>query len=416
MDRPLDPVFLRQQRLKRIAYSLLGLALLIWIFVWLPGWIRPSLDRSRIRTAKVEWGVVEATITASGTVVPEFEQIIFSPIPTRLVAIIEKPGAVLRQGQRFVELDLSEARLKVEKLGEELALKENSRTQLELEMRQQLSDLQTRWRLKDLELQSAQTKTGQHRELQAMGAISQEQLRQSQLAEQRAAIELQQIEDNKDNIGESTQARIAALGLEMKILQREREEARHRLERADIRADRDGVLTAIVPQEGASIGQGGEIARIADLSSFRVDATVSDIHAQRLRTGLPVRLRLNENDYLEGRVGRILPTVDNGIINLEVELEEKAHPLLRPNMRVDVYIVTERKAKALRLKRGPFINGGEGIHDVFVIRGAVALKNEVRIGIANFDYYEVVEGLLEDDEVIISNMKDYKHMHEVRIK
>ena len=56
MDRPLDPVFLRQQRLKRIAYSLLGLALLIWIFVWLPGWIRPSLDRSRIRTAKVEWG------------------------------------------------------------------------------------------------------------------------------------------------------------------------------------------------------------------------------------------------------------------------------------------------------------------------------------------------------------------------
>jgi HlyD family secretion protein len=416
MDRPLDPVFLRQQRLKRIAYSLLGLALLIWIFVWLPGWIRPSLDRSRIRTAKVEWGVVEATITASGTVVPEFEQIIFSPIPTRLVAIIEKPGAVLRQGQRFVELDLSEARLKVEKLGEELALKENSRTQLELEMRQQLSDLQTRWRLKDLELQSAQTKTGQHRELQAMGAISKEQLRQSQLAEQRAAIELQQIEDNKDNIGESTQARIAALGLEMKILQREREEARHRLERADIRADRDGVLTAIVPQEGASIGQGGEIARIADLSSFRVDATVSDIHAQRLRTGLPVRLRLNENDYLEGRVGRILPTVDNGIINLEVELEEKAHPLLRPNMRVDVYIVTERKAKALRLKRGPFINGGEGIHDVFVIRGAVALKNEVRIGIANFDYYEVVEGLLEDDEVIISNMKDYKHMHEVRIK
>jgi HlyD family secretion protein len=177
-----------------------------------------------------------------------------------------------------------------------------------------------------------------------------------------------------------------------------------------------GCSPPLCPKKVRLSARAGRSLASADLSSFRVDATVSDIHAQRLRTGLPVRLRLNENDYLEGRVGRILPTVDNGIINLEVELEEKAHPLLRPNMRVDVYIVTERKAKALRLKRGPFINGGEGIHDVFVIRGAVALKNEVRIGIANFDYYEVVEGLLEDDEVIISNMKDYKHMHEVRIK
>ena len=416
MDRPLDPVFLRRQRLKRIAYSLLGLAVLTWIFVWLPGWIKPSLDRSRIRTARVEREAVEATIAASGTVVPEFEQIVFSPIATRLVAILEKPGAVLKKGQRIVELDLSEAQLGVERLSEELALKKNRQTQLELDVEKQLSDLDTRWRLKDLELQSLQTRTRQYEELQALGAVSQEQLRQLQLAEKRTEIELQQIEDGKRNIRESFHAQIEALGLEMKILEREREEARRRLERADIRADRDGVLTAIVPEEGASIGQGGEIARLADLSSFRVDASVSDIHARRLSVGQPVRVRVNEDDYLEGHIARILPTIDNGIIKLEVRLEEKAHPLLRPNLRVDVYIVTERKAKALRLKRGLFINGGAGIHQVFVIRGEVALKSEVRIGISNFEYYEVVEGLLEDDEVIISNMKDYMHMDEVQIK
>ena len=51
------------------------------------------------------------TITASGTVAPQFEQIIFSPINTRLVRILQKLRAMLQQGQPIVELDLNAARL-----------------------------------------------------------------------------------------------------------------------------------------------------------------------------------------------------------------------------------------------------------------------------------------------------------------
>ena len=105
--------------------SILGCALLVWLFIWLPGWIKPSLERSRIRTARVERGAVEASITASGTVVPEFEQVMASPIGSRVVRILERPGALLVKGQPIVELDLSQAQLKVEKLGEQLALKQN---------------------------------------------------------------------------------------------------------------------------------------------------------------------------------------------------------------------------------------------------------------------------------------------------
>ena len=126
MDRPIDPTFLRRQRGKRIAYAVVGVAALLWLSVWLPSWIRPALDPDRIRTAQVQWGAVEETITASGTVVPQFEQIIFSPINTRLVRILQKPGAMLQQGQPIVELDLNAARLDVEKRAEELALKAES--------------------------------------------------------------------------------------------------------------------------------------------------------------------------------------------------------------------------------------------------------------------------------------------------
>ena len=69
----------------------------------------------------------------------------------------------------------------------------------------------------------------------------------------------------------------------------------------------------------------------------------------------------------------------------------------------------------MRIKKGPFANG-EGLRDVFVVRGDVAVKTPVRLGIASFDQYEVVQGLLEGDEVIISDMTDYQHLKEVKLK
>ena len=416
MDRPLDPGFRRRRRFLQITRSLAGLAALVCLLVWLPGWIRPAVDSDRIRTALVQPGAVEETITASGTVVPQFEQILFSPVDTRLLRILRKPGDLLQKGEPIVELDLNAARLEVEKRVEQLALKQNQRTRLQLEERQGLSDLETGWRLKKLDLERLRTRFAQYRQLQGIGAVSAEQLSQAQLEEERAGIELRQLEENRSNLVESTRARLEALQLEMKTLEREGEEARARLERARIRADREGVLISVSPVVGAPVGQGQEIARVADLSSFRVDVAVSNIHAGRLRTGLPVRLRIGEDAYAEGRISRILPTVDNNAIDLEVELEDPAHPLLRPNQRVDAYIVTARKERSLRLARGPFINGGAGLHEVFVVHGETAVKTEVRIGLANFEYYEVEEGLLEGDEVIISSMKNYLHLDEVPIR
>ena len=120
MDRPID-TGLRNRRLgKRAATTLTGAAFFASLLIWLPGWVRPSLEREQIRTARVEWGAVEAHISASGTVVPEFEQVIASPIPSRIIGILQRPGAVLRSGDPIVELDRSESALDVERLADEL--------------------------------------------------------------------------------------------------------------------------------------------------------------------------------------------------------------------------------------------------------------------------------------------------------
>ncbi len=414
MDRPLDENFRQQQIRKRVIQGGIALAVLAGIFFWLPGWISPSLNRNRIRTAKVDRGPIEATITASGTVVPEFEQVIPSPIETRVLKILKSPGAKLTKGEAILELDVSATTLALEKLNDQISLKENEQKRLKIDLEKTLNDLQTQLQIKKLRLEFLKSKTEQQQKLFEIGGSSKEQMRQTKLEEDIAVLELQQLEISIRNTQQSLQNQLEGVATELKILQNEREEVRNQLNQASTRAERDGVLTWAVSQEGATIRKGEIIAKIADLNAFRIEATISDVHATRVAVGLPVKVKVNE-DFLMGTIASILPTIQNGIVTLQASLADKSSNLLRSNLRVDVFIVIAQKENALRLKKGPFVNG-EGEHEAFVIRGDAAHKTPVRIGLAGFEQYEVVDGLAEGDEVIISDTRDFIHMKEIKIK
>jgi HlyD family secretion protein len=77
-------------------------------------------------------------------------------------------------------------------------------------------------------------------------------------------------------------------------------------------------------------------------------------------------------------------------------------------------VITERKARALRVKRGPFADNQA--RQAFVVRGDRAVRVPIQLGLAGADDVEVTAGLSEGDEIIISDMKDYLHLSEVRIK
>ncbi|MGH9846531.1 MAG: efflux RND transporter periplasmic adaptor subunit [Blastocatellia bacterium] len=414
MDREIDATFRRKRILRRTTVAAISLGLIASLFIWGPRLIQPSVARTRIRTARVDSGPMEAQITASGTVVPEFEQVISSPVNARVLKILKRPGAILSKGEPILELDLNESRLAIEKLNQQIELKQNQQAKAKLDLENTLIDLQGRWEVKNLEYKAAKAASTRNRTLRQEGLLSEERLREVELIEEKAAYELKQLEESKRNAQAATKTSLEGLALEMKTLEQERVEAQRQLELATTKSDRNGVLTWVVNEEGATVQKGAVLARIADLSTFRVEATVSDVHANRLSAGLPVKVKIND-DYLEGAVVRINPTVTNGVITLVVGLEDKSNQRLRSNLRVDVLVATERRDRVLRIKKGPFASG-EGSRDVFVIRGDAAVKTPVRFGIASFDHYEVLQGLLEGDEVIISDMTDFMHVKEVKLK
>ena len=414
MDRNIDPALLRRRKIRRVVVPSVLAIIGVILVMLLTGWLRLSVKRDRIRTATVERDAVSATLDASGLVVPEFEQILTAPLATRVVKILKTAGSEVAPGEPIVLLDDKDARRDVSRLEEQIELKENTRRQTELELARTRNDLTARREVKALELASFQYELDRNVLMFEKELVVQDEVRKSEIDVARAGIELRHFDTQLASAEEDLATRVEGLALEIAILQKDLERARELLERTSVTSDRAGIVTWVVTGEGAAAAEGETIARVADLSAYRVDATLSDVLARRLTVGLPAVVRSGES-RLPGRVHKILPTVQNGIVTFEVILDEPNHPILRPNLRVDVHAVTEQRMNALCLRRGPLLNV-DGRDWVFVVRGEQAVRTPVTIGLTNFELYEITEGLAEGDEVIISDMSDYRNAKEVKLR
>jgi len=405
----------RRGRLIRRAGVYLAVTVVAVAALWaLFGWLRPSIRRAEIRTAVVDRGPVEATISASGSVVPAFEQVITSPIDSRVTRILREPGDRLEPGDPILELDTGEAELAYHRLEDRLALKRNERRKAREDLARKVDDWEGQRDIKALELRSLEFEAERCRKNLETGIFSRDELRKAENDAERARIELRQIEAAMNHAARALETDLEKLDLELAILEKELGEQAHQLRLAGAAAEREGVLTWAVASEGTAVRRGDEIARVADLSAFRVEATVSDVHAGRVSPGLPVIVRSGDL-LLDGRVASVRPTVENGVVTMEVDLDEPRHDGLRHNLRVDVFIITERVADALRIRRGAFLNI-EGRRAVFVVHGDRAQRTPVTFGITNFETYQITSGLEEGDEVILSDMGRHLHAREVRLK
>lgn len=414
MDRELTPDIRRRAAARRWLKIALPLIIVVAAMVMLPGWLRPSLSRERIRTARVTVGALDAGFTAAGTVVPEVERVISSPLDARVLRVLRRPGAALKAGDPVVALDVSESTLAAERSQSDLRLKENLREQTRLGYEQALAAVDRRMAIKRLELESRKATLDGYRKLADGGLISAEELRKAVLAVQQAEIELAQLVEERASTADTTTLRLQGLALEQASLDRELTERKRVLELATTKSDRDGVLTWVVSEEGALVRKGDVLARIADLSSFRVEATASDVHAGQVQAGMPVVVRFDDVT-IEGRVSEVYPAVQNAMVRFNVALETSAHPRLRASLRVDIQVVTDRKTKIAKVARGPFAEG-LGARQVFVVQGGRAIRRDVTLGVASFDEVEIVSGLSVGDEVVVSDMKDYVHLDSVRIR
>ena len=283
--------------------------------VWGADLLRPSVRRDRVRTARVESGPLEASLTASGTVVPAIEHVISSPIDARVLAVLRRVGDQLKAGDPIVRLDTSDSELEAEKLRQNIALKGNEQARTRLTLESQLIELDGQIKSKDLELQALKAALASNQALSKEGLVSQEALRESELKAAQAAVDLGRLKQSRVNAEATNRAQLEGLSLEMQSLHAEDAQQRRLLELTTTKSDRNGVLTFVQDEEGRCVRKGDVVARIADLTAFRVEATTSDVNASRIRIGQPVSVRLDDL-VTTGRVSVVEPQMQNGALQV----------------------------------------------------------------------------------------------------
>jgi HlyD family secretion protein len=414
MDKELAQSDKRKIRIKKAAYALSPFVLIIIAVYAFRSIINPSISRDSILTAFAEVGSIEGTVSASGVVIPEYEQVLACPVPSKIEEIYFRVGESVKAGDSILKLNTESLENEHDKFRNELELKKNNKAQLNLKLEKLRIDLQAQYDIKELQAKSIETEVEQKKHLHDIGAGTKLDLEQAELKLEIARREMSQLKNQIENQQASLAADLKELDLQINIQNSKIRELERQMELSRARADRDGVITWIKDDIGSSVNTGDMIAKIADLSSFKAEAEISDFHIDKLNVGGSAKVRINETE-LTGRISGIMPTIQDGIVTFTVEPDDKTHESLRSNLRVDVDVVTALMNDVIRVENGPFINGS-GLQEIFVIEGDKAFKRKVKIGATNFYFAEIQSGVKEGEEIIISNMEDHLNRDQIKIK
>ena len=414
MDKELSTGYIRKQKLKKFSTLLIVFLAFVIVFVAFRILITPSVKKSHIKTSIAETGSIEGTITASGLVIPEFEQVITSPFQSRIDSVYQRPGDQITVGASILKLNNESTLGEYEKCLDEYELTRNRKKQLQLSIERTLIDLNTQFEIKSLKVKALETNLEAQEMIYKSGGGAKNNYDQAELNLEIAILEKEQLQDRIKNTRKSLTADLIELDLTLKIQSKNIAELKRQLDLAQAKSLRSGVLTWVNDEIGSTVYAGDIIARVADLDRFKIEAKISEIHAAKLLVGNPVRVRINEFDLL-GRIASIKPTIESGIIVFYVELDDNTNENLRSNLRVDVFVITFSKDNVVRIENGPAINGS-GKQNLFVVTGNKAERRTVFVGATNFDYAEIESGIEPGEEVIISDMSDHQNRKEVKIK
>ena len=414
MDHALDPALLTRRRTRNVALAALAVALLATSAWAIQRAVKPSVNAGDVRVAEVRRGAIANTISAAGVVIPVHEELVSSPIPTRVARVQARLGQEVKAGELLLTLDDAAVRLALDAVKEQLAQQDNRIVSLTLEMEQKRKQLVSSIELLELDLESAQAKYQRFNTLRKSGAVSGEDMLTAELNVKRAQIQLRQTRESIEDGKRATASSIDGARLQQAILRKQLEQQQLLLAQASVRAPFAGMVTALMAEEGASVATGQLVAKVSEMNNYRVEATLSDFHARAIEAGQQVTVTQNGR-RIGGQVATVLPEIQNGAIKLLVTLAAPHDPQLRNKMRVDVDIVTANKADTLLVDAGDAFNG-RGPQTAFVVDGGVARKRTIEIGAGDGQAVEIVNGARLGERLIVSSLERFKDADSVRLK
>lgn len=376
----------------------------------------PTLDKSTAVIDTVKRGDMRREVRGIGTLVPQLIRQIPAPADGRVERISMQAGVEVTADTVLVEL--SNPQMEQQAMDADFAVKaaeadqQNLRVRLESDTMTQQSAIATI----NSEYSQAKIQLDTDEVLAKQGLVPELLLKISRVRVQDLANRLRVEKERLLISAKSTKAQVNAQESRLLQLRALAKLKKEQLDGLKVRAGTNGVLQQVSVQVGQQVSPGFNIARVADPLSLKAELRIAETQIKDVRLGQPVVVD-TRNGLIQAKVARIDPAAREGTFVVDAELIGPLPGSARPDLSVDGTIELELLKDVLHVSRPAF---GQGQQTVGLFKlsadGQEAARTQVMLGRNSVAEIEVVSGLKEGDQVILSDTTQFDQYPAIRVR
>lgn len=407
----------RSRRIRQAIYG--GIALVAVLLITL-GLSRlepaaPTVERSTVWVDTVKRGSMLRQVRGSGTLVPVEVRWIPSTTEGRVERRVVLPGTTVKADS--VILELSNPQLQQEALDAEMVLRRVEAEYQDLEVRLESQKMTQEADAARVESEYVEAKLTAERdeELAKLGLVSDLNLRISRARAESLTTRNRLEQSRLAILTKSNEAQLEAKQAEVEQRRALYQLRRKQVEDLKVRPGIDGVLQRVPVEVGQQVGPGINLAQVADPTNLKAEIRIPATQARDIQLNQPAQVD-TRNGIVPGHVIRIDPAVQDGTVTVDVALDGPLPPGARPDLNVDGTVELERLENVLYVGRPAF---GQEKSTVGLFKltdsGRYAERVQVQLGRSSVNTIEVIDGLQEGEQVILSDMSAQDAHDRVRL-
>lgn len=373
-----------------------------------------NISEQQISIATVKAGVFEDFIPVRTRVIPLKTVYLDAIEGGRVERVLIEDGALVGEGQAIVQL---------------------SNTQLQLDvMRNEAAVTEQLNNMRNIELSLEQNRLAHKRniiELNHQIKTLTKKLNREKSVKEYADFAASQIENTEDSLEYNKQK--LALTLESQktdaLMQEQQlkflKDTGHRLEESlefakrnmdnlNMKAPVAGKLSGFDIEVGQSVSRGERIGQIDDPNAFKLEANIDEFYLNQISLGQSAKVTHQNNDF-QLEIKKIYPDVNNGQFKVDFRFEQQPKGIRR-GQTLQAKLTLGDDKNVMLIPNGAFFQdtGGNWIYALSE-DGSKATKRTVKLGKRNSRYIEVIAGLKQGEQVIVSPYSSFNNIEQLQL-
>ncbi len=370
-------------------------------------------DADKLTLSKVAYGDFEDVVLLNATVVPLTSVIVSSSEGGTVAEIFTENGASVTKGAALLRIANPNALSSYTSSETSIIEQINQLRKLRLDLEQNQRVMKQDMMVIENSLRTASRKYKIDSTLFSKKVITREEFNTSSqdyeyFMDRRAILKQAMDQENQ-----SRKMQLSQIDFSIGRMDESLEAIRQNIENMTIKAPVSGRLSSYDPVIGKSYGANEMLGKIDVMQGYKLQAGVDEYYINRVKEGQRANCEINGKNY-QLLVRKVIPEVTSGQFQIELVFDGKSAAELRRGLSLQTKLTLSDNSKSLMLSQGQFFQSTGG-NWVYVVKDGEARKRNIKVGRKNYLYYEIMEGLQKDEQVITSSYDQFTQYDIIQI-